>query len=952
MKFKAKWIWKKQRNYKLYNQTIIAKKTFLITDFNSAMIRITADSRYRLLINNAWVNDGPARAWPEHYQYDEIDISSYLKKGDNEIEVVAKYNGVGDFQRVPLQAGLLVQLDVLLKSGKTKQIVSDKSWQVAQAPQWISNTPKICVQRGPFESYNSQLENTSRFTDAQELFDAGDGPWKGLNSRTTSLLTKSPFSFKRFLEANIVAPKNDMNFCVCGPRLIFPDLIEANLHVHASYAMATIIDVKKKCKLKIISESWRSEHFKVAVNGKHNPSGQYNLSAGKNLVLAFNIPTFSHDKDTAIRFIDPPKIKLENPLNSSCANPWCFIPFNEFSFAENDISWQGWLEAKPELKDKIDSYIKESDLLLKKAKDKKTFLELFKGKAKKLSYEKMFVEDDYWKFKHRSVIANGAGFVKNPSGLMHDNGEVTIVNPSQKGDIELVYDLGEQNYGYLNFDLISEAGAEISIFGIEHKDKDGNLQHTIENRNGFSYITKQGMNQYTSNERRASRFFYITIRNQTKPIKIRNINLIESTYPVTHVGSFTCSDERLSKVWKISERTLKLCMEDTFIDCPAYEQVFWVGDARNEGLFAFYAFGATDIAKRGLVIGAESLSRHPLVGCQLPTSWDSVIPVWSFLWTIAIWDYYWYSGDKAFVKQMWKPMIKNIKAAEKRINDEGLFSAPMWNLFDWAEIDHGHDTVLHNSMFMVGAIDAAIKCADIIDKKKHIKWLEEIKSSLSNGVNSIWDKDKKSYPDSIHANGDISESQSQHTSFLSLLYDIVEKKNLKHAKNNVENPSKDMITVGSPFAILYLYETMEKIGLSENIIDSIYENYLPMLEENATTVWEVFPKSPSSLTDQGGFPSRSHCHAWSSAPVYFLNKIILGVKQTATAGESFEISPLLIDSISWASGTVASINGPFEVSWKLDGKILRIDYSAPQGAQVNFVRNKSHKGLKVVLNKK
>jgi len=707
MKFKAKWIWNKQRNYRLYNQTIIAKKSFKVGGIKSAVIGITADSYYRLYINQQWVNDGPARCWPEHYQYDQIDVSPYIQKGENEIVVVAKYAGVGDFKKIPQQAGLLVQLDVKLSSGSTKSIVSDKSWQTAAAKQWISNTPKISAQRGPCESYDARLEDSARFKAAVELFAADKGPWKGLTQRSTGLLTKKPYSFRRFLEANVVASERDINFCVCGPRLVYPDLIEANMHAHVPFGMATIITVKESCKLKIVSEAWRTEHFQVTIDGKLSSSGRFNLKPGRHFVLAINRCTFVHDKDSSVRFVDAPKMKFENPLDSKHENPWCYISFDEFSFADNDLLWQRWFEANPQAQKKVDDYTKLTLLLLKKIKDKKGFFELLKDRSKCMPAEKMFVQDCYWQFRHRDVVASGSEFVKNPVGLMHDNAETTIVSPAAKGDVEIVYDLGQQNYGYYSIDLISEAGVQVDIFGIEYKNKQGRLQHTVENRNGVRYVTKEGVNQFISCERRSSRYIYITIRKNKKPVKIRNISLIESTYPVDHVGSFDCSDARLSKVWEISERTLKLCMEDTFVDCPTYEQVYWTGDARNEALFAFYGFGATDIAERCLKISAESLERYELVGCQVPTSWDSIIPIWSFLWGMAVWDYYWYTGDKKLVKQMFKPVIKNLKGAESYINEDGLFSAPLWNLFDWADIDHDHKTVLHNSMFMIGAIDVA-----------------------------------------------------------------------------------------------------------------------------------------------------------------------------------------------------------------------------------------------------
>src|SRR5690606_2240054 len=118
------------------------------------------------------------------------------------------------------------------------------------------------------------------------------------------------------------------------------------------------------------------------------------------------------------------------------------------------------------------------------------------------------------------------------------------------------------------------------------------------------------------------------------------------------VGSFSCSDLRLERVWDISAHTLKLCMEDTFTDCPLYEQTLWVGDARNESVFAFTAFGAEDLARRCIVLAGQSLERYPLVGCQLPSAWDTLLPAWSFLWGISVWDYYFQTGDKAFVKQV------------------------------------------------------------------------------------------------------------------------------------------------------------------------------------------------------------------------------------------------------------------------------------------------------------
>ena len=145
-----------------------------------------------------------------------------------------------------------------------------------------------------------------------------------------------------------------------------------------------------------------------------------------------------------------------------------------------------------------------------------------------------------------------------------------------------------------------------------------------------------------------------------------------------------------------------------------------------------------------------------------------------------------------------------------------------------------------------------------------------------------------------------------------------------------------MVGIGSPFALLYLYEMMDQEGLQDQIIESIYRDYEGMLRQGATTVWE-------QLQD-----TRSHCHAWSSSPIYFLNRIILGVRQTAPGGTVFEISPMPND-LNWAEGVVATPHGPLEVKWEISGRKLQVEVNAPLGVEVRFKRNQSLKGLQIEL---
>jgi hypothetical protein len=269
-------------------------------------------------------------------------------------------------------------------------------------------------------------------------------------------------------------------------------------------------------------------------------------------------------------------------------------------------------------------------------------------------------------------------------------------------------------------------------------------------------------------------------------------------------------------------------------------------------------------------------------------------------------------------------------------------------MFDWSGIDDGHDTVTHNSMFLVGAIDAAAKCAKVLGDTEEQARLAAWRAQLVAAINALWREDRQAYPDSVHNDDAMSERISIHTAFLALLYDIAQGERRDSLVAHLLNPPEDMTPVGSPFAIMYLYEALEKMGLSDRIIDSIYDAYQPMLDLGATTVWETF----ANATNQAGeFPTRSHTHAWSSAPIHFLNRIVLGILPEAPGGAAYKISPRL-HGLDWAEGASASIQGPVTAAWRREGDMLEITASAPDGVDLRFEANDTHQGLTVRFNGK
>lgn len=69
------------------NYHVHFRKKFTCRNKDNIKIRISADDYYKLYINGKFVCQGPASAYYTSYKYNEIDISEYIRDGNNIISV-------------------------------------------------------------------------------------------------------------------------------------------------------------------------------------------------------------------------------------------------------------------------------------------------------------------------------------------------------------------------------------------------------------------------------------------------------------------------------------------------------------------------------------------------------------------------------------------------------------------------------------------------------------------------------------------------------------------------------------------------------------------------------------------------------------------------------------------------------------------------------------------------
>lgn len=170
---KCGWIWYEKPGKDDLNSYMLARKEFTINKIPSkAEIKITADSRYKLYVNGFFVSYGPARGFPEHYPFDRIDISQYLKKGKNVLSVVVHQFGISTHQSFYAgKAGLIV-------SGKISGIdigTKRKNWLVKKCPGHKKDTVRRSKQMGFQEYFDARLVEPSWMLPEADIKPGNDG---------------------------------------------------------------------------------------------------------------------------------------------------------------------------------------------------------------------------------------------------------------------------------------------------------------------------------------------------------------------------------------------------------------------------------------------------------------------------------------------------------------------------------------------------------------------------------------------------------------------------------------------------------------------------------------------------------------------------------------------------------------------------------------------------------
>ena len=158
-------------------------------------------------------------------------------------------------------------------------------------------------------------------------------------------------------------------------------------------------------------------------------------------------------------------------------------------------------------------------------------------------------------------------------------------------------------------------------------------------------------------------------------------------YPLAEIASFNSDQEILSRIWNTGWRTARLCANETFYDCPYYEQLQYIGDTRIQALISLYVSGDDRLVRNALLQFDASRFSEGLTQSRYPSASPQVIPPFSLFWVNMVHDYWTLREDPDFIKSFLPGIDNVLNWFIQRIDpDTGLLGkVAYWNFVDWTD---------------------------------------------------------------------------------------------------------------------------------------------------------------------------------------------------------------------------------------------------------------------------
>ncbi len=469
----------------------------------------------------------------------------------------------------------------------------------------------------------------------------------------------------------------------------------------------------------------------------------------------------------------------------------------------------------------------------------------------------------------------------------------------QKNKNSVLVDFGKETFGKVVVEQLLGKGRLRLFYG---ETKEEALAETLAETYDYLDVNRNTKASDTT-ETRAFRYIYAV---WDENISFDKLSALYEYLPVKNKGEFICSDSLLNKIYDVSLYTLHLATREFHLDGIKRDRWVWSGDAYQSYLMNFYTFFDEDVNKRTLY----ALRGHDPVNTHINTILD-----YSFYWMIGIYDHFFYTGDTAFVKQIYPRMKNLMDFCLGRTNKNGFVEGLPgdWVFIDWANIEKDGE-VSFQQLLLARSLESMSLSAELAGDEVYARKCKEMAENVKEKIfSTFWNNEQGAF---VHnrKNGMLSENVTRYANMFAILFGYASQEMTEKIREHVIF-NDSILKITTPYMKFYELASLCEVGEKKKAIEFVRDYWGGMLNLGATSFWETYDPEQSGEEHYAmyGRPfGKSLCHAWGANPVYLFGKYLLGVKPESPGYKTYSVEPSLA-GLAWIKGKVPTPSGTIDL---------------------------------------
>ena len=504
----------------------------------------------------------------------------------------------------------------------------------------------------------------------------------------------------------------------------------------------------------------------------------------------------------------------------------------------------------------------------------------------------------------------------------------------------VILDFGQNLAGWLRMRVHEPAGTKLTLRFGEVLTKEGSLytENLRTARAQLDYISSGEPGEY------APSFTFFGFR-YAEVTGIETVNpddfvaeVIYSAMPMT--GTFTCSDERVNRLFLNTQWGQRGNFVDTPTDCPQRdERMGWTGDAQvfcptaclHMPCGAFYRKYLYDLAQEQQKMGfVPVVVPNILLGSG---QWTKPTTAWADASTIMPWALYTYFGDRDALEMQYDSMRKHVDfiTACGDVHD-GVYGGDA-HLGDWLAQDT-KDPDNHYGLTPTELVATAYyaRSAELVAKAAQVLGKTEDAQKYA----ALAQKEREAFRREFVSPSGRVVSETQTAAALALYFDMLTPEQAQKAaaqlKHRLHVDKLHLTTgfVGTPC----LCPSLSENGLNEYayalLLSEGCPGWLYEVDMGATTMWERW----NSMRPDGSFgpvSMNSFNHYAFGSIAEWMYRYVCGINpdESAPGFRHAIVKPMPNSMLQHAKASTLTPYGTLESGWAIDGDVLRVTVTIP-----------------------